>query len=444
MPGHVEKVRGTKNRFRIVVEAGDDYITGNRKRIVRYHTGRESEATDIMAMIIAELEKGTHVDPDKVTIYEWMIEWLREYKKPVLRPRTYELYTYYAEHFLKPNIGTTALQKLRPEQLQRFYNSLTAAGKSTRVVHQVHQLINASMKQAIKNRLINHNPADATTRPPLKYKEIRILAFDEQDKLLLALAIHQLGAAFVLILGTGLRRGELLGLHWEDVDAAISSYVEQLLKEKELAALEKKTIREARIKKKTRTLGIIEKINSLRHEIESLKNETVLHVCRGIVSVKGQGIIAEEPKTKKGRRTVPVPRLALEYLLRHREKLQADGGYKEDGPVFPSKAGTYIWPRNFSRSFEDLRKELGLQGITLHGLRHTFATRLLELGEELRVIQELLGHAKMGTTADIYTHVLEKMKRQAVNKLDDVLGTSIKENGAQAPNGHHKALRRIK
>lgn len=392
MPGHVTKVKNTKNRWRIVVEAGRDLVTGKRKRIVRYHTGRESEAKDIMAMLIAELEQGTHVDISKITVSEWMDEWLQEYKKPVLRPRTYELYTYYADHFIKPSVGAVALQKLRPEHLQRLYNSLVEANKSPRAVHQVHQLINGALKQAVRNRLITHNPAEATTRPPLKYKEIRVMTTEEQGRLLNALLEHPLGAAFATMLGTGLRRGEVLGLHWDDINL----------------------------------------------------HDGILFVRRGIVSVKGIGIIAQEPKTKKGKRTVPLPGLVKTFLLRRQEKQIEEGIFKEDGLVFPSNAGTYIWPRNFSRAFEELREKLGLQDITLHGLRHTFATRLLELGEDLRTIQELLGHAKLGTTADIYTHVMEKMKRQAVDKLDDILVTEIKKDTPRAPNGHQKTLRRIK
>lgn len=435
MPGHYKKVKGTKNKWRIVVEAGPDPITGKRKRIVRYHVGREPEVKDIMAMIIAEVEQGTHVDIEKITVMEWMEEWLKEYKKPTLRPRTYELYTYYANHFIKPTLGGIPIQKLRPEHLQRVYNQLTDEGKSSRVVHQVHQLMNGALKQALKNRIIKFNPAEATTRPPLKYKEIRVMTDQEQDKLLQALATHPLGAAFATMLGTGLRRGELLGLHWEDVDTAINAYVKQTEKEKILWELEKQT---------PKTPEIIAQMDALLDEIERLKEARSIYIQRGVVSVKGQGIITEEPKTKKGRRTVPIPKMVAEFLLWHRDKLQKNGAYRKDGPVFPSKAGTYIWPRNFSRSFEELRAKLGLNGITLHGLRHTFATRLLELGEDMKVIQELLGHAKIGTTADIYAHVVEKMKRQAVSKLDEVLGTKTEKEQARAPNGHQKALRRIK
>ncbi|GAV22668.1 tyrosine-type recombinase/integrase [Carboxydothermus pertinax] len=181
-----------------------------------------------------------------------------------------------------------------------------------------------------------------------KKKEVRALTLEEQDAFLRALAGHQLGTAFILALGTGLRRGELLGLHWEDIDL----------------------------------------------------EEGILHVKRNVVYVRGHGIVVQPPKTEKGNRTIPIPKLVLKMLEGHQERLKAEGLYRPDGPVFPSKNGTYMYPDNFERTFRKLRKEAGID-INLHALRHTFATRLLELGEDLKVVQELLGHARIGITADI-------------------------------------------
>jgi len=442
MPGHIEKIKGTKNKFKIVVEAGKDPLNPKkRKRIVRYHTGRESEARDIMAMIVAELEQGTHVDIDKITVAEWMDKWLYDYKKNNLRPRTFELYVWQVEHFINPSIGSIPVQKLRTDHIQSLYNSLIEKNISTSVIHQVHQRLNGALKQAIINQppLIKFNPASATTRPALKYKDIRAMTDEEQDKFIKALATHPKGAAFVTMLGTGLRREEVIGLHWEDVDPAIDAHVAQLEKEKELWDLTKKIKKTGKNKKK-----LLEQIKTLGREIKKIKEERVIHVCRAIVNVKGRGIVPGDPKTPKSRRTIPIPSMVVEFLLRHRESQQEKKKYSKDRPVFPSRVGTYIWPRNFSRSFEQLRDKLDLKHVTLHALRHTFATRLLELGEDLRVIQELLGHAKMGTTADIYADVVEKLKRRAVDKLDDVLGTEIKNEVPRAPNGHQKTLRRIK
>lgn len=392
MPGHIEEI--IKNRrYKIIVEVGKDPATGNRRRIIRYHNGRKSEAEHIKSLLIAELEHGTYLEPAKITVSEWMDTWLQDYKKKSLRPNTYALYVWHTNYFIKPAIGQIALQKLRPEHLQQLYNSIEDKGKSSRVVHQVHQLLNGAIKQAIKNKLVQTNATEATTKPPLRYREARALTPEEQDKFLEELLKHPLGPAFITLLGTGLRRGELLGLHWQDIN------------------LEGK----------------------------------YLHVKRGIVSVKGLGIIEEKPKTKKGSRIVPLQKVVIEALRGHHEKATKtckncpyssscqypeSGFYQLDSPLFPSRAGTYIWPRNFNRVLESIRTDLKMNDVSPHSLRHTFATRLLELGEDMRVTQELLGHSKIGTTADIYSHVVEKMKRIAVDKLDHLFtpGTTEKDN----------------
>lgn len=371
MPGHIKEIR--RGYFRIVVEAGKDPATGRRKRLVRYHKGRHPEAEDIMAKLISELEQGSYVKPSKLTLGEWMDTWLSEYKRPTVRGKTYALYKWTADALIKPSVGNVPLQKLRPDQLQKFYNSIRDANKSPRLIHLVHQLINGALKQAVKNQLVVRNVAEATTRPPLTYREKRVLTPEELTRFLEALADHPLGAALVTKQGTGLRREELLGLHWDDINL----------------------------------------------------EEGFLRVRRSIVYVPSEGVKAELPKTEKSKRVVPLAKLVVTFLRGHQEKIQKDGLYRPDGPVFPSKAGTYIHPDNFNRAFKKLRDELKLKDVSPHALRHTFATRLLELGEDIRTIQELLGHTKLSTT-QIYTHVSEKLKRKAVDKLDQVLELGTK------------------
>lgn len=367
MPGHIKEIR--KGYYRIVVEAGKDPITGKRRRIIRHHKGKKADAEALMIKLLAQLEQGTYLEASKATVAEWMKEWLEQYKKPVIRPKTYDLYSWATEAYIIPAIGHIPLQKLQPHHLQRLYNSIRSNNKSTRLVHLVHQLLYGALKQAKRSRLIQDNVAEATELPRMQKKEIRALTLEEQDAFLRTLAGHQLGTAFMLALGTGLRRGELLGLHWEDIDFG----------------------------------------------------EGILHVKRNVVYVRGQGILVQPPKTEKGNRTVPIPKLVLKMLEGHRERLKEQGLFKEDGPVFPNSNGSYIYPDNFERTFRKLRKEAGIEDINLHALRHTFATRLLELGEDLKVVQELLGHARIGITADIYTHVTNKLKKRAVEKLDQVL-----------------------
>jgi len=378
--GHISEIK--KGYWKITVEAGRDPATGKRRRIVRYFSGRKSGAEIALARLLAEVEQGTYIDASKITVAEWVKTWLESYKRAEgIRPKTLDTYEWAAKAYIFPAIGNLQLQKLQPHHVQQLYNYIREQGKSTRLVHLVHQLMNGALKQAIKNRLLNINVAEATTRPRAQARKGRAMTREEQDRFMEALAGHHLCAAFILKLGTGLRRGELLGLHWEDINL----------------------------------------------------EEGILHVVREIVYVRGIGIIEQAPKTEQSIRTVPMPKLAREMLKRHREQLLKTGRYRKDGPVFPSAVGTYIYPDNFEKIFRKLRHDAGIGDVKLHSLRHTFATRLLEAGEDLKTIQELLGHTKISTTADIYAHVSEHMKRRAVDKLDSVLEMGTKMGTKKPP-----------
>jgi integrase len=270
-------------------------------------------------------------------------------------------------------IGAIRLQELRPEHIQKLYNDKAAAGKSAQTIRHIHKVIHGALDQALKNRMIQTNVSEATTLPKIVQREIRTLTPEEQAKFLQVLAQNRLGAAFLLLLGTGLRRGELLGLECQDVD------------------LEKATI----------------------------------YVRQELVWTKEKGFTFQEPKTEKSKRLVPLPQVVLEALRGHQQKMEAEGHYAPRAPVFCTAAGTPIIPRNFNRTFASLCRKAGIEGVNLHALRHTFATRLLEMGENLKVVQELLGHSRISTTADIYSHVAQDVKRQAADKINDVLTGTI-------------------
>lgn len=191
------------------------------------------------------------------------------------------------------------------------------------------------------------------------------------DRFLKALENDRLKAAFITLLGTGLRRGELLALKWQNVE---------------------------------------------------LKQGTVA-VKETLAWIAKKGFVFQPPKTEKSRRTVPLPDDVLAELKRHKvrqaeERLMLGELYQDNGLVFATELGTPIIPRNFERKYKALLKKAGLTGVKLHSLRHTYATRLLEAGENLKMVQELLGHSRISVTADIYSHVSPELKRSAVAKLN--------------------------
>lgn len=352
------------------VSVGYDPATGKLKRKSFYGRTRQ-EVAEKLNKALSDLRQGTFVEDTVATVESWLKTWLEEYKRPKVRPTTFESYAWLAGRYIVPVVGHIKLKDLRPEHLQHLYNEKLKSGLSTRTVRYIHSVIHAALKQAVKNQLVYRNVAEATELPAYNKKEAQALTAEEMDRFLAALEGDRLKAAFVTLLGTGLRRGELLALKWENVDL----------------------------------------------------KKGVIKVRENLVWVSGRGSIFQPPKTEKSKRDVPIPDNVLIELRKHKkvqaeEKLKLGELYQDNDLVFCTEVGTPIIPRNFERKFKALLKKAGLTGVKLHSLRHTYATRLLELGENLKVVQELLGHSRISVTGDIYSHVSPELKREAVAKLN--------------------------
>lgn len=369
MSGHIEQIR--KGYFRVVVEAGRDPATGKRKRIVRYVEGRKADAEELLAKLQVDYKEGNYVEPSKITVAEWIETWLNTYKKMDLRQNTWEIYKINFETHIKPALGAMYLQQLRAEHIQNFYQQKLEEGKSPSTIYKLHDIVRGALKQAVKNKLILNNPAEAVTLPRKKQKEIQILTKEQRDRFLEVLKEDRLGAAFATLLLAGLRRSELLALTWRDID---------------------------------------------------FDNETI-SITKGLVYTKEKGLVIGELKTEKSKRVVPILDILLKFLRRHQIRMLEEGNYGKDKPVFCTQEGTYIYPRNLNRKYSELLKKAEIKDINLHALRHTFATMLLESGVNLKIVQELLGHARVSTTADVYSHVLLEMKKNAVKQIGKNLGT---------------------
>ncbi|WP_039734923.1 tyrosine-type recombinase/integrase [Desulfotomaculum nigrificans] len=288
---------------------------------------------------------------------------------------TWKNYYRSIKNHIFPALGHILLKDIKTDDVQRLYNKMAKAGLAPATIRRNHQIIHSCLNQAVKNKLLSWNPADAVKLPKLNDTPVRTMTPEEMAKFISVLENDLWGAAFLTLLGTGISLGELLALRWQDID---------------------------------------------------LKSK-VLTINQALARTKSRGLIFVEPKTDKSKRTIPMPEPVAEALQKHRVqmaqiKLAAGPKYTDQDLVFCTTYGTPIHPRNFTRKFYTLREKAKVpKDINLHALRHTFATRLLEEGENLKVVQDLLGHADISTTANTYSHVSPDVKRKAAAKMDKLL-----------------------
>lgn len=324
---------------------------------------------------------GSYCEPNKTTMSQWLDTWLKEYKKGELRKTTYASYEQHIRLHLKPGLGHYLLQDLKSLDVQKFYNEKYNEGKglSARTVRYLHVILSQALDAAIANNLIPCNVcADKRVKPPKgEQPEKQVFSVDDELKFIEAAKNDRMGTAFILMLYTGLRRGECLALRWQDVD----------LKE-----------------------GIIN------------VNQSVCRVKVFDDPERKTALIWDKPKTKSGMRAIPAEEPTIKMLeahqLKQKEELLKIGlKVKPETLVFTTELGTPIEPRNFVRSFYKIRDKAGLPKISIHGLRHTFATRLMENGTHIKTASELLGHAKTDITLQVYQHVMPETKKVAISSL---------------------------
>ncbi|MCX7884095.1 MAG: tyrosine-type recombinase/integrase [Caloramator sp.] len=350
---------------------------GKLKRMTFYGKTRQ-EVSEKVNKALTSYSAGVLVEPSQITLGNWLNTWLFEYKKGSLRPSTLQSYEYLIRYHISPSLGHYKLKELRPEHLQVMYNTKLNEGLSAKTIKNMHNVINAALKQAVKNNITARNIAEAAILPKQTKKEIRVLTLEEQDKFIKALEGERLKLAFILALSTGLRQGELLALTWDNIDF------------------------------KEGTLTVKKSIKRVKNFDKNIKKNTVL--------------IFQEPKTSSGLRVVPIPPAVLEELKEHRkgqlqEKLKAGEVYEDNNLIFATELGRPLEHSSLLRAFYRVIKKADID-INFHALRHTYATRLLEMNEHPKVVQEILGHKDITTTLNIYSHVMPEVKKAAALKIN--------------------------
>ncbi len=323
------------------------------------------------------LDDGAPVKDAKTSLSTYVEHWIATTLAASDRKdSTKELYAGLARTHLKPApLGTMPLDRLRASDIEAFVYAKRQGGKSGSTVRQIYSVLRTVLDTAVRDELLARNPAASVKRPAVERKEARYLTPEEVRTLVGGFADDRLRALFLLLLGTGLRRGEALAARWDDLDL----------------------------------------------------DGGHLRVRGTLGRVGGGRLTITEPKTEKSRRVVPLPQSLIVELRAHRvrqveERLHAGSRWTEHGLMFCTQAGLPLDPRNALRSLTTTAARVGLTDIGLHTLRHSAASALISSGVHMKVVQELLGHSSYAITADVYSHVGVRQQKDAADKLAEAFG----------------------
>jgi len=343
----------------------------------------KEELDDKVSELKRKISRVSYIDTDTYPLGDWLDEWINTIVKDKLRQNTWESYETVIRLHLKPKLGSIPLGKLQPQAIRKVFTEKITEGYSGRSVQYMHTILSAALKQAVIDDILIKNPCMAVQKPRKTKKEINPLS-QEQTNTFLATAKNTVFYTILFLAwGSGLRREELLGLRWKDVDT----------------------------KKGTITV-----------------NQTVI--------VTKDGPTISEPKNKSSYRTIPIQKEIITSLQSHKvvineQQLQGGLGYTKLDLVFPRPNGLPRDPRQLSKDFKAVAKKAGLPDkFTLHDLRHTHATQLLALGIHPKIVQYRLGHSTFQQTMDTYSHVLPQMQDGIADMLSGLLTTqkAVNEN----------------
>ncbi len=345
--------------------------------------------------VLARKDKGVHIATSGYTLSQWLREWLEIYALPTVKQSTYVSYESYVRLHLEPVLGTIKLASLSVEQFQRFFNQKQKS-LSPKSLRNIYNMLHNCLEQAIISGYLQCNHLLGVKLPSVTKKEITILSVKEQKDLHSAANASSTLAAFGIIftLSTGIRLGELLGLQWGDVD-----YTNHTIH-----------IR--------RTVGRLLKVDESGKLIQKKDGTQTTE------------IVTRTPKSVNAQRTIPLFSEVWNDLMIYRDKQKAllnklDISLTPSAPIFATPLGIVYEPRTYEDLFKRTLKEANLPNINFHALRHTFATRALEAGMDIKVLSSILGHAQASTTLNLYAHALPDHKKESMQKMGAFYGDEI-------------------
>ena len=392
MAGSIEK-RG-ENTYRLVVSGGKN-LDGTRCKKTKTIHGTRKDAEIALAEFITEVNRGLVPEGKSITFEEFFYIWDEKYASKELAPKTYSRYIGILKSRILPYLGSFPLDKIKPTDLMNFYDMLendtqikriaknngqrTLKPLSPKTILEHHRLISAMLQNAVYWQLLPSNPARRVKPPKTKKPKMEFFN-DDECKLLIQSLTELTGSklkykvAILLDIFSGIRRGELIGLEWSDVD---------------------------------------------------FKNETI-NINKSTQYLPENGIFDKDTKTESSNRIVPIPDYITKTLLEYKEwydeqKDICGDKWIDSNKLFIQDDGNPMHPDTIGKWFKLYIEELGLPIIKFHGIRHTNATLMIANNVDIATVSARLGHASINTTIKYYVHPLEKNMRKAAYVLQDLL-----------------------
>ncbi|MGN1411441.1 MAG: tyrosine-type recombinase/integrase [Oscillospiraceae bacterium] len=314
--------------------------------------------------------------PNKSTVNEFLQEWLQTYVQPTRKPSTYDGYVKIIDRYIKHTIGNVYLCDLSSIMVQRFINSLSKSSTvsdnplSPKTIRNIFNLLNCAMKKAVDLNLISKSPTENIELPKrIKYNGD---VWDSEDikKALSVAKGTDMETPLMILLGCGIRRGELLSLTWKDID---------------------------------------------------FKNRTI-NINKNLVQTPNNKILTQTPKTQAGIRSIPMPNALYEHLKEKYEKLKENENFsEEDYLVYLKTPKKPYRPDVFSQKFQRFIANNNLKKIRLHDTRHTFCSIMLRANTPMKAMQNLMGHSDCSCINDIYAHITKDLEEDTTKKIDELI-----------------------
>lgn len=356
----------------------------------RYTPGRDSRGRQIqrsvygatqdevrqkLTAVLNSIDQKTYIEPNKTTLAEWLRHWLEEYAKDSTKPHTYDHYVAICENHIIPALGSIKLQAVTTSHLQRLYRDLLhEKNLSAKTVRNIHAVIHPALQQAVKERYIADNPADDCVLPRYVKPKIKPLEDEDVRAFLSEIKGHRFENLLCLTLFSGARQSEVLGLTWDCVDFDRSS----ILIDKQLQKI----------------------------KVSDDKSEYVL--------------VSTKTDKERVNTLSPYVMKCLANQKAWQDECKEQAGSVWNNPmnlVFTNELGEHLAHVTVYKHFKAIARKIGLPDARFHDLRHTFAVISFESGDDVKTVQENLGHSKANTTLDVYTHSSRTMKlRSATNQ----------------------------